>query len=416
MINYFNILGNKITGLFGNKWPSVTYSRMLGQQGPVWMNVEKPGEVYRTIPQIQSVIDKKAKMFSNMEIKIMKGDEEVDIPELKKLLENPNQLCGMNDWLEEYKVQEQVYGNQFMYKNKPARVTDYPKSLMNISAVYIQPVLTGKYFDQVDMKGIVKNYEYRDDSGTFRLFETETILHSRIKDLDNPLIGCPPIMSLKFPVTNTKLAYEYYNVISGEKGAIGILSNKGKDAMGSTPLTPEQSKLLHDTYISQNGIGEGQKRVMITDATIDWQPMSYPTRELMLQEQIDANFITIVNRFGLNINMFINSTYENVRHSIIQSYQDTIIPEADRMMQRLTKFLLVPEGVRLVASYDHLAILQNDKQKEAQTIDQQIKAIMQLVDKNIVSREQASEIITNLTHIDLGPVPVMQAPTTTTMI
>ncbi len=76
-------------------------------------------------------------------------------------------------------------------------------------------------------------------------------------------------------------------------------------------------------------------------------------------------------------------------------------------MQRLTKFLNVPEGIRLVASYEHLSILQNDKQKEAQTIDQQIKAVMQLVDKNIISREQASEIITNLTHIDLGLVPTI---------
>lgn len=410
MANIFNVLGQKIIGLFSNSsWNS--YSRMLGQKGAVWMNVDKPGEVYRTIPQIQGVVDRKAKLFSNMDIRIMQGDEDVTEKhkDITDLLQNPNLFQGMNDWLEDYKRQEQVYGNQFMYKNIPSRLTSMPKTLTNISPAYIKPVHTGKYFDQVDMSGVVSKYEYQDDAGNTRIFETNTILHSMIGDLDNPLMGLSPIMSLRFPITNTKLAYEYFNVISGEKGAIGVMSNRSKDAMGSVPLTPEEKTAIHDSMVNKYGVQDGKKRVLLTNATIDWTPMTYPTKDLLLQEQIDANFMTIVDHFGLNINMFSskNATFENVRSAIIQTYQDAIQPEADRFMQRLTKFLSLQNGLRLKASYEHLSILQSDKGKEADTLDKQIKSIIQLVDANIIERQQASDIIANITSLELGNIPVI---------
>jgi len=181
----------------------------------------------------------------------------------------------------------------------------------------VKPFLSGKYFDQVNVEDVVKYYEYIENNRTTNKFESQSMLWSRLTDLDSMLVGTSPIHSLKFPVSNIEHAYAYRNVIMSEKGAIGILSNESKDQMGSMPISAGEKKRIHDEYIGGSGIGRDQKRVILTEASLKWQPMSYPTKDLMLFEEIDANTMTIVDQFGLNINIFSNknATFENVKQS-----------------------------------------------------------------------------------------------------
>jgi phage portal protein BeeE len=393
----------KVTGswkrLFGNNggfnWGQ-TY--MLGQKGAVWIDVERPYEVYNTIPQLKTVIDRKASMFSNMDIKLMdlKSGKEIESEELQKLLHNPNVLNGQNDFLKEYKVQEQVYGNQFIYKNSPSKVAAYPVALWNVSPRYLRPVLTGKVFDQIRKEDIISGYEYSQEGQT-RTFLTSDILFSKIKDLDNPILGRSPIVSIQFPLSNTKLAYEYRNVLMKERGALGFITGDASDSAGAIPMTPERRKEIEDQYVSDYGIGEGQSRVKIMPMAVKWQATTFPTKEMMLFEEVDANLLTIVDHFGLNINIFSskNATFENVRQSILQCYQDTIIPEADSFTQNLGKFLNIPEGTRLIASFDHLSIMKENKQKGMAAVESIVRSLNQAVASGILQAPQAQRILQN---------------------
>jgi hypothetical protein len=118
--------------------------------------------------------------------------------------------------------------------------------------------------------------------------------------------------------------------------------------------------------------------------------MTYPTRDLLLLEQIDAYFLTIVDHFGLNINIFSSKsqTFENVKNSLIQCYQDTIIPEADLFCQELTKFLNIKEGQRIVASYDHVKILKDNSKLDFATITQ-------LQQSGIIDMSMAQQLVNN---------------------
>ncbi len=104
----------------------------------------------------------------------------------------------------------------------------------------------------------------------------------------------------------------------------------------------------------------------------------------------------------MNVNIFSqkNATYENVKESIKQVYQDTIQPEADKFCDALTKFLGV-EGGKLVACYDHLAILQSDQGKEAQTLQSRVTSITQLVTTNVITPSQAQSMFLSLTGIEI---------------
>jgi hypothetical protein len=379
---------------------------LLGQKGAMYLDVEAPYELYNTIPELRTTIDKIATMTSNMVIKYRNKNtgEIIDLPEdLNRLIQNPNVMQSMNDWIFNYISQKLVYGNQFMYKNKPTRLSKYPASLINISPRYIKPFLSGKYMMQMDIKDIVLYYEYTENSKVQKI-ETDLILWTKIEDLDNPLNGTSPIKSLKYPLSNTKLAYDYLNSISGEKGAIGMLSGDNKDGMGTIPLTPEQRRDIEEQHRRDYGVDESQGKILMPEIPMKWTPFSYPTKDLLLLEQISANFKTILDIFGVNPNIFINSTYENLKHGLVMTYQDTIFTHADAFTQSLTKFLMIEPGFELVADYSHVAILKTDEKEETANLKTKIDAIVQLRNSNIITSVQAAEILNQLTMVDIPKI------------
>lgn len=400
MENYNGLLSG-MWNFLRNKWLfSSMNTYVIGQKGAIWLDTSKPKEMYLTIPQLRTVIDRKATMFSNMRIELIdeKTNEKVEDQKLFKLLNAPNILdATQNEFLRNYKTQLELYGNQFMYKNQ---VTDfsYPVSLWNPSPYYVRPYLTGKLFDQITLDGIIQEYKYY-QQGLERTFLAKDILYSKISDVDNPIVGCSPILTLKYPLTNTKYAYEYFNVISGKKGAIGILKNETtKDSMGSVPMQADEKMSITKQQEAMYGVGEDQAHVIITKANMTWQPMSYPTKDLLLQEQIDANFMAIIDLYGLNVNMFGvgKATYENVKNGIIQAYENTIIPEAETFCQRLTDFLQVAKfnpGCKLVPSFEHVNILNEDKLKGAQALDALQAALSNAVATGILDKATAINIL-----------------------
>lgn len=372
-------------------------------KGQVFLDASVPYDLYNSIPQLKTPIDRLASMFSNgvFKLEVINTKElKYLTPELQVLLENPNVTQNQNDFLKQYLQQLIVYGNQFIYGNRPSSLLKVPKSLFNISSAYLQPVLTGKYLDQIDMTGIVKEYKYC-ENGLEKIINVNDILWSKINDLDNIVVGTSPIKSLKFPVSNTRLAYQYFNVISGEKGAIGVLSTEKSDGMGNLPMTNDEKAEIEATYRASNGIEDNQKKIHITTGTVKWAPMTYPTRDLLLQEQIDANFLTILNVLGVNKNIFINSTYDNLKHGLIQTHNDTIVPYADAFTQNLGKFIGTPNGTRLVLDYSHLPYLQADKNSEAQTLQSVSNALNSMVQGGIVTTQQANAILTNQFNISI---------------
>ena len=366
-------------------------------KGEVYIDTDVPYDLYNTIPQLRTPVDKLAAMFSNGVFKYQKiGSDKLDNlpPDIAKLLENPNILQGQNPFLNQYLRQLIVYGNQFIYKNSASKITTTPQSLINVSPANLKPKLTGKLFDQVKIEGIVSGFEYTENTN-IKTFTTDQILWSKISDLDNNLIGYSPLKAMKYPLSNTVAAYQYLNCISSEKGGIGVLSSQSKDAMGALPMTSEEKQELEQTYRNENGIEEGQKKIHITTGSVTWSPMSYPTKDLLLMEQIDANFLAILNVLGVNQNLFVNSTYENLKNGLIQTHNDTVVVYADGFTQALSKFIGVPEGYRLVLDYSHLPYLQADKLKEGDTFGKVSYALNQLVTGGILTAQQANTMLVN---------------------
>lgn len=372
----------------------------LGLKQAAYIDTDVPYRLWSEIPELNQVVNKKATMMSNgiFKLRDAKTRENIEDKALFDLLSQPNIFQSQNDWIRNYQQQLDIYGNQFIYANKPTSLTKYPKSLINISPAYIEPVLTGKLFDQTDMSGVISRFDYKENGKVVRSFEVKDIIWSKHSDLDNPVIGCSPLKSLRFPLTNTKLAYDYLNIISGEKGAIGMVSSKSKDSFGAIPMTPERRKDIANQISQEYGVGDDKlARISIVDGDTTWTPMSYPTKDLLLLEQIDANKLTICDHLGLNINIFSSkaATYENVKFGIQQSYNDAVIPAADSMCQKLQSHLNIDKRYQLYLDYSHISILQPDKGLEADILTKQLNSVKEAVASGILSPEQAKAIYKN---------------------
>lgn len=384
---------------------------VLGMKGPVWIPVDTPWIHYNTIPQLKKVIDRKAMMFSGMNIIVVDQDDKpVKDEAAYKLLTTPNPLQSQNDFLKEHMIQKSAYGTQFTVANRVSMAT-YPLTLFNVSPRYLKPVLTGKLFDQVDIKGIIERYDYFAQGMERRSFDTDNVMMSKLPDLDNPIIGLSPVNVLRFPLTNIKLGYEFQNVVMAEKGALGILSQDKptNDGDGIIPMDEEERIRIEKHYQNKYGIGIGQSRVLVTEASVKWQAMTMPMKDYMLLEQTDAYTREIIDQYGMNQHLFSSlagTTYENVKNSMIMVYSDTIQPEADLYVENLGKFIRLKPGFRLKASYTHLSILKENKLKGMAAIKEMIAALTQAIQAGLLDRVQAE----NLLAQELA-VPVMPAGT-----
>lgn len=355
--------------------PVFTQSQIFNGKTPLWVSVDdKEAEVFNTTPELYSVIMKKATMYSNgifKHYKTVNGKVvEVENSEYLKLLEKPNVLQGRNEWMMDELIQTSVYGCSFGYKLQGYRGAS-PSALYNLPANRMKIIPTGKIYQQSKLEDIIKEYQLTDYSGAVETFETNQVLYSRIQNPENPILGKSPLHALQMPISNIRGAYGYRNVLINERGAIGMISNDSKDSEGGVPLKNAEREKIERQFTNDYGIGAKQNKVLISSSNLKWTPFSYPTKDLMLFEEISNNLNAIIDTYGMKSELFSKekgSTFANLLEAKRSVYQDTIIPYAEDFTYKLTSFLgLDVKGEWIALDYSHVEALQQNNKAIAET-------------------------------------------------
>ena len=363
---------NYMRGLFasGNdyiKTPNLLgMSRILSGQ-PEYLSPDSwdAYNVYLTTPQVYAVIQRRGYLLASGIWKHYdKNGEVIENSEIVKLLENPNPLMKGNDHIRLWNENKCVYGNNYEYLNK-AFPSALPSTLFNLPPAEVEIITTGKTYKQTKIEDIISGYKYGTDP-----IPTNEINHTRVVNGKNSVKGESPLVSLYMPISNIRGAYGFRNVLINKKGALGILSNNSKDSAGAIPMTEPERKRLEVEYQRQYGISDEQSQVIMTNSSLAWQSMTFPTKDLMLFEEIDSDFLAIIDAFGLNANIFSRtngSTFENLNQGIKQAYQSTIIPESEELaMNRSLMFGLISRGEWLELDYSHIPVLQENEKEKAE--------------------------------------------------
>lgn len=371
----------------------------IGQKTPIIIS-KTPLECFMEIAHLRTVISRNAEMLNNGKwVHVDKDGKELENSEYVKLLNNPNPIQGKHDFLAQISINYDVLANSFISKLQAFK-DSVPKALYVLPSQNIEVIPTGKVYKQLDLKKIIDRYELIISGQSDReKFEVDEVIH--IKQPDNGvLVGQPKIDTLRVPLSNLDGALQARNVLINSRGAIGILSYKeAKHLVGLSPEDKEQAeKKLIDTY----GTKRGQRRIQISNVPVEYHQMALKVAELMLFEEEERNFQTIIDAFGQHRDLFSNtkgSTFNNVDASERKVYRNNIIPRGNLIANNLTNGLFTPEmisrGEKLKLSFDHLDILKESKLEENQAAKikaETLAALNELLETGAINQDEYERI------------------------
>lgn len=338
----------------------------------------------------QATINVKAEAFANIKfsVKDLKTGEITPIDEyfddggkLRALLAQPNPLQASYEWLRQFKVNHEVFGNGYAYASVPSGFEDkftYQdiNVINNLPPYCITPLLTGQWLEATTKDEIIKQYNFRWLNNRHKVLPTNQVLHTNTVNIKFDVHfteGTSRLVALKKPITNIDKAYESRNVLIEKRGAIGAwTSEKKDDVVGSIPLSDAELKDVQKAF-AKYGLLDDQFTQIISPLPLKWQKTTMSVKDLMLFEEVSTSAIAVANAFGVPeslVRYYIKTGTLGSENDKDQKrlYDSTIIPESKDFMISLNNFLKTSElGIELLGSFDHLNVLQINKKEAAET-------------------------------------------------
>lgn len=371
----------------------------IGDTAPSWIITSNYWDLFGRIPELQAVIIRRAKMVSSgapylCDVdgnKIHFDDLPAELKWLKDILHRPTPMMTWAKMIEMVEINKCVTGNALIYS--PKATFGSRKLAVPIAFNNVKIHANKKGYKQLEKSGVVEKFEIPvDNKGTFETMMPDEVVYIFENDGINLMDTRSKLDALKYPLTNIEKSYEKRNVILKNVFGLGILTAEMGNGLTSTAFDSEDLQMERDDIKNRHN-GE----IIITDKNLKWQPMSYPTRDLQLLEENHADFVRLVDAFGLNSNMFGNvlnagSTFSNVEGGEKQAYNSTIIPEAEEICEEITtQWGLDKLGIHLKMSFDHISVLQEDARYHEMALKTKADRLSTMLRDGVISVEEYRE-------------------------
>jgi phage portal protein BeeE len=348
-------------------------TRIFGQKTAVWIDTGDAFKHYVEIPELRAVVNKRASMMSANKPCLYDLDgNKIESHWFLDLIRQPNATQTWADVVFMLSVNDALFSNAFAYA--PKRSFGIVTQFQPLPSDRIKIMTTGKTLKQTTVDGYIEKFVFCYDDGEKENLDVNDVVYLMTPDGINLINPSSRLESLKYPLSNIKASYHKRNVLLENIGAIGILSARNSDIGGAIPMTPDDKKQIQKDWYRRS-----KDELIITESDVNWQPMSYPTKDLLLFEELNADKLAIVDAFGLNIHVFSQergATFSNVRDGLRMVYSDTIIPETQAMYDNIGEQLgLDKEGLRLVADFSHVHVLQENEEEAANVLNTKADAL-----------------------------------------
>lgn len=395
--NFFGTNQNNQLGRFINQVSGrlPIANQIWGKKEAVWVDTNNAWRLFIEIPELRAVIDKRASMMaSNIPCLYDMNGDKVESHWLLDLFKDPNAMQSWSDVIYSLSVQDALYSNAFAYC--PKRSFDIRNLIVPLPANKIEIQLSGKKLQAMDSEDMITRFKFDYDDDSKENIDWMDMLYLTTDDGMNLVKPISRIDSLKYPLSNIKAQYHKRNVLLENIGSIGILTTSQNDMGGAIPMTPEEKR-----QIQQDWFKRSKDELIITESNVDWKPMSYPTRDLMLFEELTADKMAIIDTYGLNANLFSSergATFTNVRDSIRLVYTDTIIPETQSMYDSMIKQWGLSDEYYLKAEFNHLPALQEDESEKANVQKTKAETLEKIAGLGVELTEEEIRILTDINN------------------
>jgi hypothetical protein len=430
--------------------PTTTFYNQYLVDKPAWLalsNVHQYREAVASNPVLYGCIDILASAAANGKKYLvdLNGKEvpwtsgKTGVKNARRLfVDRPNPLQSVKEFNYERAHMYYVYGNNYVYLNNPFETIETDlltvQTMYNLPSEYVEPRQTGKLYDQIDIKGIIEKYALIDRT-PIKEFPPDKVIHFNdinISGIGNSIIGSSRLEVLKYPITNTQLAFEAMNVILKSRGMQGIISANNKDATGTQiPLSPAAKKEIDQTFKREYGVLDDQKQYLISYSDISYIKTIMNSKELGIYEEFSNNAMIISNGLGVPAELYktyiSGATFENQIQAVRRLYQDKVIPQTENDDQYFTERLNMRKyGFELMTDFSHVPALQEAFKEKATAMYYTSRAADLAYNANIITWNDYLKALdmdpvtdgerykwqrTEIPAIDIAPVkPVNEPP------
>lgn len=389
-------LMTRLRGLLGWSNPNYYTTQQIGVVSPVWVSTTDKFALYYEIPELHAVINRYAKMIASANPIIVNDKGEIQKTNgntIFKLIDRPSAMQSWGTMMYMVAVNKCVTNNALIYAPKGSFGA---LQLLPLAFNNVKIVPTGKNLISAELGSFIEKFQIPTSVvDTYKDFYPQDVVYLTEPDGINLFNTKSKIDTLKYPLSNLKKQYEKRNVLLSNMFSLGILSSDNGDGISSVPLQPQDIVQMRKD-MKQRHDGE----IIITDKTLKFNPMTFPTKDLMLFEEMTADKLAIIDEYGLNQHMFgqgeggKGSTFSNVEMGERQAYNSTIIPDTEIIYDELTKQLgLDREGLYLVPDFSHISVLKDDEKTNAESLLKRAEAVSKINELTPLSTEEMRKLL-----------------------
>lgn len=333
-------------------------------------------DAYELCPPVSAIVGKLAKPFSNGKWYVLdKDNNEVNtsaISDITAILARPNPLQTWSQFIAQHKVYKRVFGNGFIYAIRPEGMTKI-SSLWNLPNQNItfqeigSPLYKAGIYEMLSRPVLLYNgVSYELDFDSLLIMRDETVSMKTMVLAESRLKG------LNIPINNLLKALKARGVLAARKGIpLGMISPENKDGIGSPiPITQKEKDDIHTQMKATYQMTEDMAQIIIPQTAMKWDSMAFPTKDLMLLEEIIDDTRMICDGLDFPWELLSHdkgTTFDNQAQAWKRLYQDIVIPESNEDARAFTSFLgLDKYGYHLDVDYSHISVLQADEKSKAE--------------------------------------------------
>lgn len=285
--------------------------------------------------------------------------KEVDVRDIRKLIDRPNPKQSFDDFMSMICVQLLASGNALIYGVKP----DGRSS--KIGEVWALPFNPQQY--TIISDGIfdpIKSYRVIYNGGDSKIdFKSEDIYHFKSTNplwetTGGQLYGMSPLRPYISKLLRSKLGDSATNRILSNGFKMGIISPEHKE----DNWTPEQGKQLKEQIRRTLMSNEAYERIMPSSISVGYTPIGLDSTELGVLDLQKSDREDIYRAYQIPLVRASNdsATYNNMRESNRQLIYDAVAPWCELISDGLTKFIADPvgksNGKKYIIKLDYVAL------------------------------------------------------------
>jgi HK97 family phage portal protein len=329
-------------------------------------------DLYESCVYIRTIIDTIADCVRNVNVRLYKTSktgEDVEIFDhpVLSLLNNPNPLQTVGDWMAQRLIFQKLYGQSFIrgVRGRTNRFID-SKALWNLLPSSVRIVEHNEGVNDITSRftldEIVNRFEYTSREGMTILQPSEVLMWV---DYRFGFSGKSEVQTLMDSASNLMAIQESRGQIIKHRGMTGFISPEPGNDITGAQLTLKDEKTKNGILSGIKklyGTLRGQSQIALLEAPVKWTPVTVDIQKLRLTENEKAEFDKCCDLLGVPREIFDGkSTFDNQAEAKKKLYTDRVIPWVKGEFDQIAyKMELQREGLRLEGDFSHLEVLQDD--------------------------------------------------------